>query len=257
MIHHGREPLQPGGMDMPDPNAPKILAADTSTASGSIALLEGERIRFERILVSSKTHNRRLLKSIEEALRVVGWELAEVDVFAVTVGPGSFTGLRIGLTTLKTLAWASGKLFVGVPTLDVLAASLCGCPLPVCALIDAHKKEVYSGVYRFDGCGGMRRMGPYRAIPIGRVPEIIQERTLFCGEGWLLYRGVLERLLGPLAVGASAPFHLIRAGILGDLARRRLARGESDDPMTTVPLYIRPSEAELNAPLTQPDVSPV
>lgn len=227
--------------------AMKILAADTSTASGSIALLEGERILLERVLVTSQTHNRRLLKSIEDALHMLGWHYAQLDGLAVTAGPGSFTGLRIGLTTLKTLAWASRKAFVAVPSLDVLAASLAGCSLPVCALIDAHKQEVYSCIYRADAQGEMHRTGPYRAIPIRDLPEIIREKTIFCGDGWVRYQSVLEDLLGPLAVGASAPFHLIRAGVLGDLARRRLARGESDDPLTSVPLYIRPSEAELNA----------
>jgi len=232
----------------------KILAADTSTSSGSIALLEGERVLLERVLASSQTHNRRLLKSIEEALRTVGWRCNQLDGFAVTLGPGSFTGLRIGLTTIKTLAWASGKPLVGLPTLDVLAASLAFSPLPICALIDAHRKEVYACLYRSEPGGEVHPVGSCRAMGVRAVPEIIEEKTIFCGDGWLLYRSTLQELLGPLAVGAPAPFHVIRAGVLGELARKRLERGAVDNPLSVVPLYIRPSEAELSTTQPRPGI---
>jgi tRNA threonylcarbamoyladenosine biosynthesis protein TsaB len=87
----------------------KILAADTSTTSGSLALLEDESVIAEWTLRSAQTHNRRLLKAIDFLLEQAGWNLDDVDGFAVTTGPGSFTGLRIGLTTMKMLAWVKGK----------------------------------------------------------------------------------------------------------------------------------------------------
>ena len=83
----------------------RILAADTSTASGSLALLDGENLTAEWTLRSAQTHNRRLLKSIDSLLREAGWDLETIDAFAVACGPGSFTGLRIGMTTMKVLAW--------------------------------------------------------------------------------------------------------------------------------------------------------
>jgi tRNA threonylcarbamoyladenosine biosynthesis protein TsaB len=232
----------------------RILAADTSTASGSIALLDGDRILLEWVLVASQTHNRRLLRSVEDALRAVGWDLGDVNAFAVTVGPGSFTGLRIGLTTIKTLAWASGKPFIGIPSLDVLAAALAHSSLPICPLIDAHKQEVYGCLYHPDSAGDVRPVGSYRAMPAAAVVDLVRERTLFCGDGWLLYARVLQDLLGPLAVGAAGPFHLIRAGVLGALARKRFEAGEAHDPLTTVPLYVRPSEAELKNPHLKPSL---
>jgi tRNA threonylcarbamoyladenosine biosynthesis protein TsaB len=227
---------------------PRILAADTSTLSGSIALLEGERIFLEQVLVSSQTHNRRLLKCIDEALGLLGWGYDDLDGFAVTSGPGSFTGLRIGLATMKTLAWASGKPFVAIPSLDVLAAGLASSSLPICPLVDAHKKEVYGCLYHPVPGGEVRPVGPCRALAVETVPSLVREQTLFCGDGWLLYQRPPKDLLGPLAVGAPAPFHLIRAGVLGELARKRIERGDTDDPMTSVPLYVRPSEAELTHP---------
>jgi tRNA threonylcarbamoyladenosine biosynthesis protein TsaB len=232
----------------------RILAADTSTASGSIALLDDEKVLLEWVLAASQTHNRRLLKSIEDALRSVGWDLGDVNAFAVTVGPGSFTGLRIGLTTIKTLAWASGKAFIGIPSLDVLAAALSHSSLPVYPLINAHKEEVYGCLYHPDSAGELHPAGPYRAMPPAALVGLVRERTLFCGDGWLLYGKVLQDQLGPLAVGAAAPFHFIRAAVLGDLARKRLERGEANDPVTTVPLYVRPSEAELKHPHLKPNL---
>ncbi|MEN6486096.1 MAG: tRNA (adenosine(37)-N6)-threonylcarbamoyltransferase complex dimerization subunit type 1 TsaB [Syntrophobacteraceae bacterium] len=224
----------------------KILAVDTSTPSGSVAVLDGLRVPVEWSLQSARTHNRRLLGTVDDLLRELGWTLADMDVYAVTVGPGSFTGLRIGLTTMKTLAWSMGKPLVGVPSLDALAAPLEFACLPVCCLIDAAKREIYSAQFSPGGEGGLRRTGPYRVSEPERIVELVCEPTLFCGDGWLSYRDYFLERLGNLAVEPPAPFHLIRAGFVGELARRRFLAGESDDPMSCVPMYIRPSEAELN-----------
>jgi tRNA threonylcarbamoyladenosine biosynthesis protein TsaB len=213
--------------------------------------MEGERVVLEWVLSSSRTHNRRLLKSIDDALNLAGWTMESVDGFAVTVGPGSFTGLRIGLTTMKTLAWASGKAYVGIPSLDVLASVFPHSSLQIFPLIDAHKKQVYGCLYRADSLGEVHPVGSYRTFAVEAVPEVIQERTIFCGDGWLFYRNVFNELLGPLAVEAPAPLHVIRAGVVAELARRRFERGETENPMNAVPLYVRPSEAELNHPQLQ------
>lgn len=226
----------------------KILAADTSTTTGSVALLEGARLVCEWTLLSTQTHNRRLLQTIDECLRAAGWTVEDVDLFAVTTGPGSFTGLRIGLTTVKTLAWALRKPFVGVPSVDALAAPLGHATLPVYPLIDAHRKEVFWAPFVPDGRGGMRRTGPYAVSPIETVIARVNGRGLFCGDGWLAYCDVLQKHLGEWAHGASAVYHCIRAGFVGELAARRFEGGSVDDAMVSVPLYVRPSEAELKSP---------
>jgi tRNA threonylcarbamoyladenosine biosynthesis protein TsaB len=213
--------------------------------------MEGERVVLEWVLSSSRTHNRRLLKSIDDALNLAGWTIQSVDGFAVTVGPGSFTGLRIGLTTIKTLAWASGKAYIGIPSLDVLASAFPHTSLQVCPLIDAHKKQMYGCLYRSDPSGEVRPVSSYRTFTVEGIAEAIQERTLFCGDGWLVYRNFLKESLGSLAVEAPAPSHLIRAGVVAELACRRFEGGETDNPLNAVPLYVRPSEAELNKPHLQ------
>ncbi len=226
----------------------RILAVDTSTISGSLALLDGESIAAEWTLRSALTHNRRLMKAADFLLREAGWELDTLQGMAVTSGPGSFTGLRIGMTTMKVLAWTTGKLYAGIPTLDALSFPLGFSPNPVCAMIDARKGEVYCALYHPDGKGNLRLATSFMAISPGALAEKIKEPVLFCGDGWIIYRNIMKRKLGGLALETPPCFHTIRAASVGELARRRFIRGDSDDPETSSPLYVRPSEAEIHYP---------
>lgn len=226
----------------------KILAADTSSTSGSVALLDGETVVAESTLRSVQTHNRRLLRSIDDILRHAGWDLDEIDGYAVACGPGSFTGLRIGMTTMKVLAWTRGKLYASIPSLDALALPFAFSETPVCAMVDARKKEVFCAVYRPDGKGNLSVVLPYSAISPSALAEKIDRQVIFCGDGWPLYKSLIRRKLGALAVGAPPPFNMIRAGFVGELARRKFSKGNRDDPPTSVPLYVRPSEAEIKYP---------
>jgi tRNA threonylcarbamoyladenosine biosynthesis protein TsaB len=225
-----------------------LLATDTSTAAGSVALLEDGSLTAEWTLHSAQTHNRRLLKTVDMLLGEAGLDLESVDGFASTVGPGSFTGLRIGLTTMKTLAWVLQKAYAGIPSLDALAAPLGFASEPVCALIDARKKEVYCALYQPDGRGGFRLEEPYSVLSPEAVTRIIRRPTVFCGDGLLHYGDLLREKLGDKVIEASGPYHTIRASFVGELAFRRFSRGDFDEPMTSVPLYVRPSEAELKHP---------
>jgi tRNA threonylcarbamoyladenosine biosynthesis protein TsaB len=226
----------------------KILAVDTSTTSGSIALLDGARVMAEETVQSAQTHNRRLLKNMDHFLRELGWSLEDLDGFAVTIGPGSFTGLRIGVTTVKTLAWATGKLFAGISSLDALAAPFGFAALPICPLVDARKSEIYFALYHPDGKGTIRLQGPYRVDSAERIGEKIKGPTIFCGDGWPLCQELLGKKLGALAVVAPAPFHVIRASQVGELARKKFEEQQAEDPLTCTPLYVRPSEAEIHHP---------
>lgn len=226
----------------------RILAADTSTMSGSFALLEGENVIAEWTLRSAHTHNRRLLKAIDTLIGEAGWDLHSIDAFAVASGPGSFTGLRIGMTTLKVLAWTLGKLYAAIPSLDALAYPLSFAAYPVCSVIDARKNEVYCALYRTDADGDPRIVMPYTVLPPMALAGKIRETTIFAGDGWLLYKDRMKKKLGSLALEAPATSHIVRAGSVGELARKRFLRGEADDPITSLPLYIRPSEAEIRFP---------
>jgi tRNA threonylcarbamoyladenosine biosynthesis protein TsaB len=224
----------------------KILAVDVSTSSGSVALLDEMELRAEWSLHSTRTHNRRLLKTIDLLLHQVDWTVRDVDGFAVTLGPGSFTGIRIGISTMKTLSWVLRKPYAGISTLDALAAPLGFAALPVCAVLDARRKELYVARYQPDGSGACRRISPYLVTSPEQVLREIRETTLFCGDGWLLHRDWFLSNLGDRAVELPPPFHTIRASSVAELARRKFLQGASDDPMSSVPLYVRPSEAELH-----------
>lgn len=226
----------------------KILAADTSSISGSIALLDGASIVAEWTLRSAQTHNRRLLGSIDDLLRHAGWSLGDIDGYAVACGPGSFTGLRIGMTTLKMLAWTRGGLYAAVPSLDALALPFAFSQTPVCAMVDARKKEVFCAIFQPDGKGNLSIVMPYSAMSPSALAERIDRQVIFCGDGWPLYKDLIRRKLGALAVGAPPAFNLIRAGFVGELASRKFSKGEQDDPATSIPLYVRPSEAEVKYP---------
>ncbi|MDR3557757.1 MAG: tRNA (adenosine(37)-N6)-threonylcarbamoyltransferase complex dimerization subunit type 1 TsaB [Syntrophobacteraceae bacterium] len=230
----------------------KILAVDTSTMSGGIALLENGNLCAEWTLRSARTHNRRLLKSIDRLLEETGWALASIDAFAVAAGPGSFTGLRIGMTTLKVLAWTMGKPYAAVSTLDALALPLCFSAGLVCALLDARKDEVYCALYRPDAKGGLSLELPYSALSPSQLAAMLAARPaepiIFCGDGWAPYGDFLKEKLGKLAIAPPSCFHIVRAACVGELAARRFLRGESDDPVSSAPFYLRQSEAEINYP---------
>ncbi|MFZ2446427.1 MAG: tRNA (adenosine(37)-N6)-threonylcarbamoyltransferase complex dimerization subunit type 1 TsaB [Syntrophobacteraceae bacterium] len=226
----------------------KILAVDTSTTSGSLALLEDETIIAEWTVRSAQTHNRRLLKSIDLLLCEAGWNIEAIDGYAVVSGPGSFTGLRIGMTTLKVLAWTRGKLYAAIPSLDALAQPFSFSDRPVCAMLDARKKEIFCALYQPDRKGGLRVIMPYTVISPSALADKIDREVIFCGDAWPLYKNQIKRKLGAMAVGAPPSFHLIRAGFVGELARRRFVAGQADEPATSVPLYVRASEAEIRYP---------
>lgn len=233
----------------------RMLAVDTSTASGSVALLDGEALTAEWTLLSARTHNRRLLDGVDRILAEAGWTLEDVDAFAVTTGPGSFTGIRIGLSTMKAVAWAQGKPLVGVGTLEALAAPLAWTPHAVCPVIDARKNEVYAALYRPDGKGGLQEERPPAVLAPGKIAGWIAEKAFLCGDGWLLYREALIRTLGDGAMDPGPGFHEIRAAVVGRCAMKKMETGVETDPMRIMPLYVRPSEAELHA--SAPDASAV
>ncbi|MCL5405783.1 MAG: tRNA (adenosine(37)-N6)-threonylcarbamoyltransferase complex dimerization subunit type 1 TsaB [Deltaproteobacteria bacterium] len=230
----------------------KILAADTSTMSGSIALLDDGHLTAEWSLSSAKTHNRRLLKSIDRLLAEAGWELENIDAFAAAGGPGSFTGLRIGMTTMKVLAWTLRKPYASVSTLDALALPFCFSANPICALLDARKNEIYCALYRPDAKGGLDLEMEHSAVSPSQLAANLASRPaepiIFCGDGWTAYGNILKKKLGKLAVEPPPCFHIVRAASIGELARRRFVRGESDDPKSSAPFYLRPSEAEIHYP---------
>lgn len=222
----------------------KIVGIETSTLVGGVALLDDETLVAEYTLNVALTHSERLLSVLDQLLAATGTGLAEVDGLAVAVGPGSFTGLRIGLSTAKGLAFATGKPLVGVPTLDALARTLPFARHPVCPILDAKKGEVYACLYRTDR-GEVERLWEYVSLAPAELSRRLDGPVIFLGDGVAAYRELLERELGPAALFAPPGGRVPSAAAVAELGLRALRAGETADPAALTPLYVRPSEAEL------------
>src|SRR6267142_5555675 len=141
----------------------RTLAVETSTLAGGAALLDGDLVVGEYVLDIRITHSERLMATIDRLLSDAGWSVRDLEGLAVSVGPGSFTGLRIGVSTVKGLALALAIPIAAVPTLDAMAATVPWSALPVCPVLQARRGEVYASRYRHDG-DGLRREWDYLAL---------------------------------------------------------------------------------------------
>jgi tRNA threonylcarbamoyladenosine biosynthesis protein TsaB len=215
----------------------RVLAVDTSTMAGGVALLDDMRVVGESLLDVRTTHSERLMVAIDRTLTEAGWEARHVEGLAVAIGPGSFTGLRIGLAAVKGLALALRCPIAAVPTLDAMAAALPWTVHPVCTVLDARKGEVYASLYRWDGVA-MRREWDYLALAPEALAGRLTEPAIGVGDGAALVPSPWLTLARPMRRGAPA-------SVVGWLGEERLRRGETVAPAALVPMYLRPSEAEL------------
>ena len=186
---------------------------------------------------------------IHDILNICHLSINDLDGFAVTIGPGSFTGLRIGLSAVKGLALANGKPVVGVSTLEVLAYQVFGTEKLVCPMMDARRKEVYAARYRFKNLKLEIEKSPMAVSPEKAI-ENINEPCILVGDGASLYQDLIENRLGPKAVFTNFTQHFIRASTVGHLAIKRFNSSNTDDVHHIEPFYIRPSDAEKNLNLS-------
>ena len=221
-----------------------ILAVDTSSTSGSVALLEDERAILEINIHTGLNHSQTILPSIDQLLRSADLSLSVVDLFAVTTGPGSFTGLRIGISLIKGLALALAKPVTGVSTLDALAWNLFGAKHPICPMLDAKKGQVYASLYETAPNGEPHRERPEIVEEPGRLFETIGTEVILIGEGAAKYEALAVEKLGGRYFMAPAIHHTIRASVAGMLAARQFREGKRLDVLNFTPRYIRFSEAE-------------
>lgn len=232
-----------------DPQHPLILTMDTATPCSSVALTAGTRrdgnLVASLCLTGNVTHSRRLLSAIDHLTREAGVDKTAVAGIGVSLGPGSFTGLRIGMATAKGLAAASGKPLFGVSTLDALAAQ-CVTSTLICTLLDARKKEVYAAFHRCNSEGIAERQGEVQALSPEKLAATIDEPVFMIGDGVKTYGALFRQLLGNKVSFAPAQFHTPSAAALGMIAGEMYVRGESMDIGEAVPIYVRSSDAELN-----------
>ncbi len=213
------------------------MALDTSTLAGGAALLDGDRLVGEYTLNIRVTHSERVMAAVDRLLTDAGWRPSDLEGLAVSIGPGSFTGLRIGVSTAKGLGMALGLRIAPVPTLDAVAAGLPFAALPVCPVLDARRGEVYASLYRWDG-ETARREWPYLALSPADLAARFTEPVLLCGEGAVAVRSVFARLAPPARRPGSP-------ACVAEIGHAMLAAGQGVSPAELAPLYLRPSEVEL------------
>jgi tRNA threonylcarbamoyladenosine biosynthesis protein TsaB len=222
----------------------RLLAVDTTTGSGSAALVEDGRIRAEIGIDSFGTHSARLPASIDVLLKSLGWTPAELDGFAVTPGPGSFTGIRIGLSTIQAFAFASGKPIAPVSSLRALAWKLRNDGVPLAApMHDAKKGEIYAALYSFDK-NKMKAVVPEGAYAPERFLELLPKgrKILYIGGGFPILSAIMGRGEKNRAIPSlRTPFIAAEVGLLGAAA---IAAGKGIAPDKLEPLYLRRSQAE-------------
>jgi tRNA threonylcarbamoyladenosine biosynthesis protein TsaB len=223
----------------------RILSVDTATTSCSVAITQDRSLLAEITNDTAQTHAKHLMGMIETALGLSGLTMPDLDGFAVTRGPGSFTGLRIGIATVKGLAAATGKPLVGVSTLAALALQAAGPSLVICPLLDARRGEVYFTRYRYED-GKLAQLIEEGVAPPGEAVAGLKEKSLFVGGGAMMYRDLLATSLGELARFAPAIQDTIRASTIARLSLPAFEDGPEDDIESLVPVYIRKSDAEIH-----------
>ncbi|TAL24293.1 MAG: tRNA (adenosine(37)-N6)-threonylcarbamoyltransferase complex dimerization subunit type 1 TsaB [Nitrospirae bacterium] len=246
----------------------KILAIDTSTMLGGIAIMDEFNLIAETRLNVKSTHSERLMTEVEHCLRQAELRISDIDVFAVAIGPGSFTGLRIGLSTVKGFSYSTGKPIVSVPTLEALAWNFPYSKYPVCTMLDARKKEVYAALFEWKdesnpssppfskgGMGGFSGGAFIKLIPESSVnpEEFIRyalhatrfSKIIFAGEGAVIYKDKIIEVMGEKAVFASPEKTVPSPANVAYLGLKKAIAGEFSEPVSLVPIYIRRSEAEV------------
>jgi tRNA threonylcarbamoyladenosine biosynthesis protein TsaB len=217
-----------------------ILALDTATEKGSLALVAADRVLMEYTLESHGTYLTRLLPGVEALFSHTGRELADLAAVAVSLGPGNFTGLRIGLATAKTLAWSLGCPLVPVPTMEVLAAQFPFHPHPIGVVLDAKRGEVFWGRFRCPEARPVIEEGPLR-LALKDLPARLPFPLLLTGPGLEVHLAALAPHLNPEIALAPPELRLPRAPTLARLAHYRLEMGQTANPAQLVPTYLRPA----------------
>ena len=220
----------------------KILAVDTSSAVAGCAVVDGEKLVCEHILNNKLTHSQTLMPMIDAVLRESELTAADIDIFAAVTGPGSFTGLRIGVSAVKALAHACNKPCVGVSTLEALAYNLPFSDAVVVPVMDARRAEVYTAAY--DTKNGLpEQLLPPCAVPLSELFDIAKgygRRAVFLGDAIFVYRDFIAETMGAQAAFAPASLNAQHAASAAVLAAGKPQIGYAD----LAPVYLRKSQAE-------------
>ena len=226
-----------------------ILAIESASLTASAALVENGRLLSECTANDGKTHSETLLPMISECFRMTGRDASELDALAVSMGPGSFTGLRIGAATAKGLAFALDRPVIPVPTLDAAAYNCFGSQCIVVPILDARRGEVYTCLYEFRGEEFIvheNAVARPLAEQVGRARQLsalLGKKCLFVGDGLIVHEAKLREIM-PEAVTAPSNLRVQHAAGVAALGEKLFREGKAVSAVEFLPLYLRESQAE-------------
>lgn len=224
----------------------KIIAIDASGIAGSVAYMKDGQLIGEYYICHKLTHSETIMPMLEHLKELINIDLEEVDAIAVTSGPGSFTGLRIGVATAKAMALALNVPVIGVPTLDVMAHNMAYTDSLICPIMDARRNQVYTSIYKWNE-EILERINDHEAIDMGELLDKFKQlegNIIFVGDGIDVFRGQITDSLGERAKFAPSFLKMQRASTLGHIACMEYEKGNVEDADLFAPIYLRKSQAE-------------
>lgn len=223
-----------------------IIAIDASGIAGSVAYIANGKLVGEYYVCHKLTHSQTIMPMLEHLKGMIGIDLEKVDAIATTSGPGSFTGIRIGVATAKAMAMALQVPLIGIPTLDVMANNMTFTDAIICPIMDARRNQVYTAYYEWQE-GELLRMSDHLGVEIDNLLEMLkaeERQVIFLGDGVEVFKDKITEVLGENGKFAPSFLMMQRASTLAHLATKAYEKGEVSDPDTFVPMYLRKSQAE-------------
>ena len=221
------------------------LAIDTSGKAASIAILSDHSVLCEIYLNTGLNHSVVLLPELDRALKLLNMKLEDLDLLVSTTGPGSFTGLRIGLSTLKGMALSLRKPLVGVSTLEALARNICAEGVLICPVLNGPMDEIYTALYRYQPDSGYECILKDQVTDIPALVKNIPGPAVILGEGVPRWKTRIMEVLPEHARFVPESFNICRASVIAGIGLENFYRHETQDMVTLIPSYLRASEAEL------------
>lgn len=224
----------------------KIFAVDTSGQVAAAAVMENGKLLGEYFLNHKKTHSQKLMPMINDLMGDLEIYPQDIDIYSASNGPGSFTGLRIGITTIKAIAYAAGKPVVSVPTLEALAYNVYTAKSLVCPIMDARNNQVYTALYKCEN-GVMASITKYMGIPVDVLAGLIRDKgqnVVFVGDAVDIHRAYLEKELYDMCEFAPGNLLLQRASSVAYAAYVKALNSGVESSFEMVPFYLRKSQAE-------------
>jgi tRNA threonylcarbamoyladenosine biosynthesis protein TsaB len=222
----------------------RVLGIETSTHSGSVAIIDDDTILGEIFLNVGPSHSEKLLPMVDWLLREAGMKRNDIEGIAVSSGPGSFTSLRVGISTARGMAFSLGIPVVGVSSLEVLSRNLVHTPYSICTIIDARRKQVYAAFFRCIGDEPIRLKDDCLITP-AELTEMINEGTIFIGNGAVLYRDLIEKSVGDLAMFCTSSFNFPKASHCAQVTLNKMNSAKEGEISQFSPKYLSKADAEI------------